>query len=744
MNEEHLKKQLVRVTIVVVVIGIMLCALIGGVWGYLYRTANESDYIQMQMDGREYRENILKQMDKTLQILTTLSKAYEVSDILSRPDDLKINIVETNKANAFISLAYFTPDGKCLLNTLGSDSISEYSIDFFHEFLQDSVSKSFEGKNSVSKIYDSRLYDGKVFVYSVPVRRNGEVVGVLAASNTIDIFSDIVNTNMSTRGGSCVQMINTQGEILVRSNNNIVDESVKNVFEDKYLTDRIKKKTETALSSNESVFGEGRYNGSKCHFYVEPIGMNNWYLFCVNKVSESVLPWESTVLITGGLLLLILLITISIISIGYFKFRKNTIYLIKKAYFDPITGVMNVLKFDQEYEEYIKSNSDYSVVALNIHNFKFINDLFRTAGGNDVLRYVKRVIEDNLKEGEFFCRDSADQFYILIKETDECEIARRMNEIIKYVSDSTLHAEYSYEISLYTGVAIKGDREKALLAIQSIKTKLYETVAFYNKDLHEKLRKKNDIERYMHRALQNNEFKLFLQPKYSLKTNELIGAEALVRWQMSDGTYKFPNEFIPIFEANGFCLKLDMYMLEKACEQLRAWIDCGVKPVPISVNQSRLLFFNGNYVNDLMQVLNKYDIPASMITLEILENVTIDNLDEVSSQINELHSKGFRISMDDFGSGYSSLNMLYKLNIDELKLDRGFLMESGKTDTRRNIILENIILIAKKLGISTVAEGIETQNDNDIMAKLGCDYGQGYFYSRPISSEEFSKKYMKK
>lgn len=181
-------------------------------------------------------------------------------------------------------------------------------------------------------------------------------------------------------------------------------------------------------------------------------------------------------------------------------------------------------------------------------------------------------------------------------------------------------------------------------------------------------------------------------------------------------------------------------MVDLVCRQLRLWIDSGVTPFPISINQSKLLFFNGNYVNDLLQVINRYRISPSLITLEILEGVAMSSLEEINHRVEELHSKGFKVSMDDFGSGYSSLNMLYQLRIDELKLDRAFLQRGAggnENDERRKIILEHVISTAKELGIRTVAEGIETEYDKNTMKNLGCDYGQGYFYSKPVSAQDF-------
>lgn len=281
--------------------------------------------------------------------------------------------------------------------------------------------------------------------------------------------------------------------------------------------------------------------------------------------------------------------------------------------------------------------------------------------------------------------------------------------------------------------------------MQSIEHTHHTDIAFYNHDMHNAVRKKNSIESQMYPALQNKEFKLFLQPKFGMKNEGLVGAEALVCWQNPDGSYRYPNEFIPLFEENGFCLKLDLYVVERACEQIKAWKDAGLTPVPISVNQSKMLFSDLHYPDNLMQILNRYHVSPSLITLEILEGVATDNLELLNHQIEALHALGFRISMDDFGNGYSSLNMLYQLNIDELKLDRGFLRQVSKEDEeRRYIILEQIVSFARKLGIATVAEGIETQEDEALIQALKCNFGQGYFYDKPMSAKEFSQRYMKK
>lgn len=744
MNENKFKKQLILATVIVLIVSISLSAVVFATWGYLSKTARNADNTQMYIETIEQKDNILKQLNKTLQILTTLSKAYEVSNIMESSEELERSIIETNAANSFISLAYIPVTGTGIINAPEYGTVHNFTLEDCHDYSKTAIIKSLHGENAISKMFDSQLYNDKIFVYSVPVYYQGKVVGALAASDKIEVFYDVVNADSLMSGRGYIHFINSDGKLLIRSKNTVVKDSLSSIFDGSYLSENTKKMTREAMANNKSISGEFLYNGETVSFYIEPLGFNNWFLYSARPIWSSIQNLGKVVVIVEAVLLFVLLIMLIILFYLYYHYRKNTLVLLNKVSYDSVTGAKNIYKFDHDFKEFREKYDNYSIAAINIHNFKFINYLFGKDGGNKVLCFIKKVIANNLNDGEFFCRASADLFYVFMLDANETIVKNRIKNIIDYVGKITSKADYSYEINLYAGIATQGDREQALLALQSIKTKYYENIAFYDKSLHDNLRKKNNIERYMQTALDNHEFKLFLQPKYNLKNNKLIGAEALVRWQKPDGTYRFPNEFIPIFESNGFCSKLDMYMIEETCKQLRKWMDNGIEPIPISVNQSKLLFFNGNYVNELQSILNKYNISSSLIILELLENVAIENPSEINKRIEELHGKGFRVSMDDFGSGYSSLNMLYKLKIDELKLDRGFLQKANDmSNKKRKILLEQIIYIAKKFGIKTVAEGIETQEDNDIMASMMCDFGQGYFYNKPISAKDFTNIYMK-
>ncbi len=745
MYRDGLKKKFMIMTVAVVTVTLILFSTAAAFLAYLLNSSRDYERKQMQLETAEYRDRILNQVDTTMQILTTLAKAYEVSDIASSNEKLVEIMSSTNQANDFISMLYIRSDGTGIINAPDYGTIDDITYSDCHPEAVNAMREAFTGKNTISGMFTSLIYNEKVFVYSVPVYKNGEIIGVLSAADNIDFFTEMANENTVLSGSGYIHLIDSSGKFLVRSENTIVDERLDSIFDGHYLSEQTKRDTQIALNQGESIFGEfssGRHNYI---FYVDSLGINDWNLFCANTYMGSSALGETFIGVVVALLFFVISIAVFMLFFGYRIYKIKSNELLHVAYFDALTGADNTFKFDEDFQYAIKETSEYSVAALNIHNFKGINDLFGRERGDKVLSFVKSVIEDNLKEGEFFCRDAGDLFYIFLKDTDEEVLRRRMGEIVSYIRNTSLsYGEYSYDIGFYCGIAVRKDKEHALIALQSIRTVQHEYIAFYNKELHDEIRHKNRIESYMNIGLENREFKLFLQPEFDLSTNELVRAEALVRWQKPDGTFRYPNEFIPLFESNGFCIKLDMYMVERACEQIRKWMDAGIKPIPISVNQSRLLLSNLNYPKDLENLTKKYGVPPSLITVEILEGTQTDDIMLLRKQIDSLRSRGFRVSMDDFGSGYSSLNMLGMLRIDELKLDRGFLNKfTGDEAKRQKIILRQILAAAKDLGITTVAEGIETVENMEMMKSLYCDQGQGYFYEKPMDSEKFSEKYMK-
>lgn len=283
----------------------------------------------------------------------------------------------------------------------------------------------------------------------------------------------------------------------------------------------------------------------------------------------------------------------------------------------------------------------------------------------------------------------------------------------------------------------------ALMAAKYYKkdTNRTQKYVFYNKELEYILEKRAFFSKEMRKALEEKQFQIYFQPKFSLKKNQFIGAEALVRWHHPEKGILFPGEFIPVFESNGFIGKLDLYVWDKVCSNIRQWLMEGKKIHPISVNLSRISLYNPMLTENLLDIARSHQVEITYLQLEITESAYMSNPTLMCQTISKLRDAGFCILMDDFGSEYSSLNTLKEIYVDALKMDMKFFSEEKQSD-RTNIILSYIIEMGKKLGMDIIMEGVETQEQIDFIENTDCDYVQGYYYAKPVPKEDYEKDYL--
>ncbi len=280
--------------------------------------------------------------------------------------------------------------------------------------------------------------------------------------------------------------------------------------------------------------------------------------------------------------------------------------------------------------------------------------------------------------------------------------------------------------------------DKALLALRSLKGKYGEYYKYYDASMRDKLLEEQEIIGEMADALASGQFDIYLQPQYNHATGALVGAEALVRWFHPTKGMIPPGRFIPVFERNGFIAKLDEYVWERACRLLRAWMDEGLSPVPVSVNISRVDIYNPALCDTLVNLLKTYDLPPALLRLEITETAYVDNPSQLIDVVMRLRAAGFYMEMDDFGSGYSSLNSLKDVPVDLVKLDMRFLTSAGY-EGRGGVVLSSVVRMMQWLDLGVMAEGVETHSQADYLKSIGCELVQGYLYAKPMAVEAFEK-----
>lgn len=438
-----------------------------------------------------------------------------------------------------------------------------------------------------------------------------------------------------------------------------------------------------------------------------------------------------------------------------YKALVNENKLLHLSIYDELTGAYNRTYFCKLVEQRINNHEPWLLVALNIHNFKYINDTYGTYRGDQLLCKMKDILASKLKEGELLCRPSADCFYLAIpEELSTEEVNRRIDRLEERLKNMANELLDGYHLSFYCSVissATSPDPSNAqvnlnflMIALAHAKRTNSSKACIYDESIHQEEQLRQYIEANMYRALDEGEFQIYLQPKMNLHTGKIESAEALVRWQTKDRGLLYPNQFIPLFEQNGFCKHLDLYMLEQSCALLKSWKSEGLPDLLISINQTKSLFVSDDYVDKLLEITSRYEVDPHCIILEILEGLAFENIAELNDSIALLHEAGFQVAMDDFGSGYSSLNTLGKLHIDQIKLDRMFLMDlKDEQRNSQNDVMLLIFELAKKLGIETVTEGVETKEDEEFITSMGCNYGQGYYYSKPIPADDFKDTFLK-
>lgn len=389
----------------------------------------------------------------------------------------------------------------------------------------------------------------------------------------------------------------------------------------------------------------------------------------------------------------------------------------------------------------IKENPDKNIafIQFDVERFKLINETYGVETGDELLQFFNDSLAIVCSEEQPFCRLTADVFMVVTTFENKASLLKFIRKI-----ESMLCGYNGMEYRLIFGVSIVDDRtchsrrhgDNASLARQLTKGNALQNIGFFSSDMKSDLKKKQSIEDDMHKALLNNEFVMFLQPKHSISTGRIIGAEALARWNHPVKGMVSPAEFIPVFEQNGFIIKLDTFIWEEACRRIRKWIDGGIDPVPISVNISREYIRTFDVTAMLVRLVEKYNIPISLLELEITESLDSIGVQDI---VKKMKDAGFKMLMDDFGSGYSSLNMLKSTPFDVLKIDKSFLDEFMESDRGRKII-EHTISMSQDIGLDIIAEGVETSEQAKFLSACGCDSAQGFFYSKPIPADEFEKK----
>ena len=669
------------------------------------------------------------------------SKASEIGALDSKSLKEMGKYLASIKPENSVGLAYFYADSTYIT----SDGVVGEATDMDHFNSSKATRYAFT--------YNIPNMDDKDHIhYFRPIKSEGSIIGYLTVTYDYrDTLADCYSTPADIKQLTDI-IFSEDGTIILRAgskNSQFAD--VTNLFA--FLKRNMYDGT---LPISEKEAGTNTFISSSYKFVVatSPIEGNEG-LFIAHIMPSSAMYAD-----TGKLILFMILATflfffvLVVIAYRYYKNITETSNRIKTvAFTDPLTGFANFAKFKEDTEKLLFENPDKKrfIGCLDLVGFRYINDAFGYDAGDEILIQVTHEINDLLdEEDELFARLSGDKFVILtsrdFSDTDHEMFINQLADRISSIGPlAKSHIRLEVQMGFYeikpediNELSVNALYDRCLMALLTIEH-TDSGVAVYDEAIYNEQLERKDIESRMHQALKDGEFRVYVQPKYKTNNGKLAAGEALIRWIDPNKGIVPPIKFIPLFEQNRFVHEVDLYVMEVVSRFQRSRLNEGLPVVPISLNISPVEITMPGFRDSYISIKDKYDIPDKLIELEFTEGIFFDNETLFKDVITDFHNHGFTCSMDDFGSGYSSLNILKDLPVDTLKLDKLFFRESNDTARDRSII-RSVVAMARSLNIKTVAEGVETLDVVNFLKLIGCTLIQGYIYSKPLPLTEFEEK----
>lgn len=723
------------VTVLVVFLGIILVV--------LYSVYVNSKEMKVQMEqnledvARQNAVIVEAKIEAQYELLQSLAKELDgvtEETIGQKLDHFKIFMEEFHLKR----FAYCFPDG--MTYSTGGE-IADLS---YREFYQSGMDGKCYITGILTDALNSKRGSEQVNVMTIPVRSDSnEVTGVFGLAYDSNNFNDSLQVeSFEGEGYSCI--VNESGEILASIGNkglemseNLIEDVLKKNAANKASIEKIEKQLKDKTSGSGLL-----YLDEKCYYYSIPVdlmdGSVTWYVYTLvpaKLIGERVEPLLNNQYRTSFFVVVLVAIGASLLM-AYVRQQHNE--MLDYAYRDELTHGSNYAKFCLDMEA--EADRQGYLVAMDIANFNNISVAAGKEAGNTMLRETWKIIDMALEKGEYAAHVRDDLFVLFLREEEEDKLLERMSEIsdkISKIADSFLvyGIQARYGIYRMSGTeTIEKAYSKVKLAREYAVENFGVNHAFYNEENRVKRQHEKQLEARFPTALEQQEFEVWYQPKYSAEGCEIVGSEALVRWRGEDGAMISPGEFITLFERNGMIVALDEYMFRMVCKQQRKWQDEGKKIYPVSINISRASLYCLDVHKQYSRIMQEYAIQPECIQLEVTETV-METRTDICELLNKFRHMGVKILMDDFGTGYSSLATLNSQCFDTLKLDKTLIDHIGDKDGET--MLYHIIRMGQQMGLHITAEGVEKQMQLQFLQNMKCDDIQGFYFSKPVRVEEY-------
>ncbi|MGL5346355.1 MAG: bifunctional diguanylate cyclase/phosphodiesterase, partial [Peptostreptococcaceae bacterium] len=586
--------------------------------------------------------------------------------------------------------------------------------------------------------------DHDIIMYSMPYEKNGESQGfIIGISKTKGLIEKLPMSIYEDRGDSYI--VDKKGDILFTKNETLINKSIYNVMNIQKIKDKSENLATYNLIKQNGAF-KRKIDGKNVLVGFSKIpNTEDWYV--VNSVPEDDILKGAVQNIEMVFVLILTTIIVFIIVASYLM--KNQKILRRVAFLDKLTKISNYDKFILDAKEFIikRKNKRCVLICFDIEKFKIINDIYGVKAGDEVLKIVSRNLKKYFKGIGIYGRLEQDVFGLVIECNNEKQELQKVINIIKNeianIKECKLLDEHFY-IDICVGMYIVENRntdiyriiDNANMARYKCKESILKDAVLFDENMRKENKKKKKLEKDLYHSIDNNELSIYYQPKYNINSGEIVGAEALIRWNHPTLGMISPLEFIPIAEENKFINNIGKWVFKEVCKNLRQFMYEGIEVVPIAINISRVELYQKDLTKYFEKQLKIYDINPSLVEIEITETTALNNILFINSRLNQIKSLGIKVAMDDFGTGNSNLSSLKDVPIDVLKLDRS-LLKDIEENKKSQIMVSSIINLSKNLNLSTVCEGVENINQVEMIKQTGCEIVQGYVFSKPIECKQF-------
>lgn len=688
-----------------------------------------------------YSDQLEMCIRNTCEKINYLEANRQLGDISEKQVIEYIYTLGDKKENIFNNIYYVNPNGQAFTQSKISFDVSQR--DYFKN------AASFKGDYIISDPVESNITKDWVVVVANPIYSSSrEFRGLICCSIAVEKLSEIFK-DIRLPEETAMSLMDSQGRFMI--NQGHPESFMKNFVPE---TEDLKKFSSEFVAKNKKGFIQTEWGHDEPIDLIYTVVEGTPWVFSVivsrRQIEEIGFITRISKLFLFCLIVVFALVLMIVDNLLFNHFQKRRLLA---SYYDNLTNLWTRQKFEKECSILLENNmnKNFLMIEADIRGFKFINENHGGVAADKLLYYFSEILNIFARKYKgLIARGYADHFYLFFESQPKDQALEHIKSSLLHLNEMVKQYELPFTpklgLAFYDGTrdndTIQGLIGKASFARSTIRDNAMDQYAIYDEELLKIVKEERFLEQNMEKALENKEFFVQYQPKIDLSTEKVVGAEALVRWRNPKLGILPPNKFIPLFERNRFVKKLDFYVYECVFQFIQKQLRNGKPMVPISVNMSRIHTKPETFIREFMDVFSKYDVDPKYVEVEIIERSVVE--DDTLLRITDLlHEKGFKVAMDDFGSGESSLNMLTKIPVDVLKFDREFLMnssnEAGGFDEKNQNFIKTLIDLSKNLEKQTIFEGVETKLQRDFLKQIHCDQVQGFFYSKPLLEEDFLK-----